>query len=915
MPRSHTLLMRSRGRQRLQASMWGLALVAGLFILEGNAQVQRGPLRFEDLLPADCYLVISCQGLEKAGGKVEAQALYRIFEEPEVREFLEPAISAFTEKLDEARHAEAAPGLPLARIWEFFGGRLGIALGGMTSIDFMPVPAAIAGLEVGEKLRDVEAFLEGLLDRLPLKTRETMLRGSFDYRGVHVKTVGSTEGQWEVSYTSLQNLLVVSTCRYYLVDCLTNYLAAGRPDAVKNRLVERASFRRARSKIGESEPILWAHLNIESFKERFGFIPPLNRLCGLLGISNINSLTLASHLEGNGSRELAYLDAPGERNGLLWLVEPGPIDRQEVGWAPPNAFVYAAIPCRLSEGYTAAAESLKQGLLGLLPPHLHKQVEQMLQQFFLWVPANVLGDLLEPLGDTLSTYLAFSSSLMPDIVASVRIENPWRFETALARLMTVLPAGTLQTTKYLDETIYYTNVSGNSFRAQPAFVVQGDRLIAASQVMVLKKTMQWARDPAQPKLAAAKDFQTCVASLRGAPGPMVYLNLPLFFAGAYGQLAPGLPSRIQQERLPFDPDSVPAVETIVRHLRGIVTSYSADDGGLLFEMAGPMGIGALLECAGALGHWIFDQGYGDALVSLAQSEGARAGRGPGGAVGGGMMPSVGPSTRGGLAPGVVTAPAVQVPSASALRMRKLASYEGQHVDVRSDLEAASVSPLLSEADDAFAKTCALLGVSERRGGGWKPTIVITKDREVYNSFGVEVQDDDDATMSSVLPVFCAMEKETSSVWAYVLRDVNDDYTRLMTRHGAAELAIRTLAGSESLPRWFLEGVACYVSRYHRPDLAAWSVDGLMNEGGPIDLDTFFHPFTMSRQNVLQAGLLVAFIADGRPTRELRFAWRDVLGALADRGAGAAEMVAKLEPLIVANAAELDAYVEGLPGGP
>ena len=126
---------------------------------------------------------------------------------------------------------------------------------------------------------------------------------------------------------------------------------------------------------------------------------------------------------------------------------------------------------------------------------------------------------------------------------------------------------------------------------------------------------------------------------------------------------------------------------------------------------------------------------------------------------------------------------------------------------------------------------------------------------------------------------------------------------------------------KKLPLWLRYGAAVYCERYFTEPGAedptwarTWSNDELNALGGLDDLDTAFacelaqDEVTRSRKNILQAGLLVAFVLDGGnpAVREAHGELRRALAA--DEGVGPA--VAALEAEIAAQEQALRAFARG-----
>ena len=185
---------------------------------------------------------------------------------------------------------------------------------------------------------------------------------------------------------------------------------------------------------------------------------------------------------------------------------------------------------------------------------------------------------------------------------------------------------------------------------------------------------------------------------------------------------------------------------------------------------------------------------------------------------------------------------------------------------------------LWHADAAVQRVYSILGV-ELPETLPKVNLMMVTGIDDYNNIAGMVGDDHDALMSSNYPCFSTVNPENNSVVGVIhytelpnaAKADNDRYTCYLVRHAAAEVAARslTMAEGESIPRWFVTGIATYLERYFDPAsgdfkaLGGWSAAALQKDGGLMKLSQFFDSFNISRQSVLQSGLLVAYLQHGQ----------------------------------------------------
>ena len=141
---------------------------------------------------------------------------------------------------------------------------------------------------------------------------------------------------------------------------------------------------------------------------------------------------------------------------------------------------------------------------------------------------------------------------------------------------------------------------------------------------------------------------------------------------------------------------------------------------------------------------------------------------------------------------------------------------------------------------------------------------MVKEQADYQQLGDGVQDNNDAVMSSTYATFTFQDPNSgrfAGVTAYGgLADAdqagNDNYSRLMLRHAAADTAVRNIGFNEQVPRWLQIGIGSYCGRFWDPvhadgvaRLGAWSVGALQREGGLLKMKSFFDSFSVSKQAI------------------------------------------------------------------
>lgn len=100
----------------------------------------------------------------------------------------------------------------------------------------------------------------------------------------------------------------------------------------------------------------------------------------------------------------------------------------------------------------------------------------------------------------------------------------------------------------------------------------------------------------------------------------------------------------------------------------------------------------------------------------------------------------------------------------------------------------------------------------------------------------------------------------------------DSLTEIYVVHATAEQYLQRMMGQNAVdpaPRWFVNGVAAYVSRFQNPKYFGWSRDRLLSLGGMLKLKTFFGGYQPHENYILGGGLLVSFLKSPDCPEELQ----------------------------------------------
>jgi hypothetical protein len=258
-------------------------------------------------------------------------------------------------------------------------------------------------------------------------------------------------------------------------------------------------------------------------------------------------------------------------------------------------------------------------------------------------------------------------------------------------------------------------------------------------------------------------------------------------------------------------------------------------------------------------------------------------------------------------------------------------FERDYVKLKTTCNYDFADAAMTHADRAIGQAYKILGVPAPEGDEFvKADLIMVKETTDYQQLGDGIQDNNDANMSSVYETFSFIDPNTGRVRGVAKftvldegnPDGNENYSRMILRHCAVDTAMRNLGYNEQMPRWFQLGLATYCGRYWDPMhndgvtlLGSWSVNALQREGGLIKLSNFFDSFAVSKQSVLQTGLIVSFLNHSQELpKKLSDQWAKVLESLkAGEGDDIQKAFVKLEIQLATKDAQkaFEAYADQL----
>lgn len=224
---------------------------------------------------------------------------------------------------------------------------------------------------------------------------------------------------------------------------------------------------------------------------------------------------------------------------------------------------------------------------------------------------------------------------------------------------------------------------------------------------------------------------------------------------------------------------------------------------------------------------------------------------------------------------------------------------GDHVTILTTRGIDFGDRIITTAEAAYRKAHQFFGKEPTS----RLNVFVVDSQEDYKALGGQILNGDEK--SSNFYAFCSAwlpenpaELDMASATFY---NQADSLTDIYVIHATVEQFVHRLLGPDAAdlpPRWFVDGVACYMDRWLDPALSNWCKDALRREGGAQKLKTFLGSYTPTEQTVFEAGLLVHFLKSTTCPAELQEAFNEAVVSLND-GKKVSKAFRKLEKALLA----------------
>ncbi len=565
-------------------------------------------LDLEDIVPAETLLYFKCAGMEQLIADGASLDIFKLWNDPEIQAFFADATKMAHGHLSSAGEG-GQWGEQIKQLWSLLQGDMAIAITPrLTIFAEGAAPSTALSVDMGDNKESFLATVDGFLDLAA--GHEHLDRDSIEYRGFTINRIGKAKHRLMVCYATVKNLFVATINPYFMkeiIDCHLDQKAvlAGNP-----------AFGRCLDKVGGAATRLMAFVNLEvPFKMAAPLWPyEFAEWFDMLGISEIDALCFASATEGGGSRDSFFIDCPGKKKGLLKALSPRPVSPDVLRKAPEDTIFFLDF---ILDPELVVKEV--DGFVKTALPEFYGEFRQGFEIARRETGLDLEKEVFAPLGGEVSLMVTMPKSggmvMIPDIIASVTIDDVERFTALQDKILSMLPKEVrVSKSTFGAYTLRYITVPEEGIPFSPTFTIADQTFLVASNPITMKRYLKWLESDS-PSLGDSAVFKAAMADVPDNASILEFVNVPQIVGLAYQNAAPFLPGLLDQEELPFDMALLPMSESITKHLSSAVSYGVVDEDGILMAGRWSLGCSSILSAIAAAADYLVDNDLVSGIVA------------------------------------------------------------------------------------------------------------------------------------------------------------------------------------------------------------------------------------------------------------------------------------------------------------
>ena len=596
MPRTNSN-PRTRRSWRMLAPMALLVLFVALS--RGYAE-PRDDWSLEARLPQSALGVLTIDNVGALEERLNKTAIAGLFNEPEMKAFMEPIEKSFNEALEAGEDGplgEQGPMmLKLIEQMKGLNGQVAVALLDVNVEEEMPVMAA--SMDFGTKISEFVTFVQ-------------TMRAEMDPDGKAVREF-EKDGRvfWQlkdgppITATTVDTAFVVATD-----ETLLGSVIAG---VGEGNLAAHKEYRAVRAKAGGDDLAMFAFANVPALVAKFGgeMGEEEMAIANHLGLDTVQGLAYGMAFSGDGFMDSLIVHAPGADHGIVPLLSFPKFEARALPFVPANAFYFeegaydinALLPRvrKLMEGVEEGAS---------------EEMDDALKQMNEAIGVDLEKELLAGMTGAFGTYAAMpeTGGLYPEVAMMIQVKDPAAFEAIMARTakgiagMVTEEGDVVASTR----TLSYQKHNLHLFEMQaargddpvpftPTWTMMDDWCVITLVPHAMKEIILRRGTSTGGGLAGQEDYQALRRVMPADAGTMSYLDLQGILNLVYDTAVPTLQTvakpNVLGREIPFPLDwaQLPAARTARPYFRSMASYMTWNEDGMAMRMHGPIPVGGLL---------------------------------------------------------------------------------------------------------------------------------------------------------------------------------------------------------------------------------------------------------------------------------------------------------------------------------
>ncbi|BBM86027.1 DUF3352 domain-containing protein [Candidatus Uabimicrobium amorphum] len=554
-----------------------------------------------DQLPERTLVLWRAPDVATSRDAMKGSALYKLFNEPEVQNFVKKTIDPYKDHLHGTiNQVSQVLGMPAEKAIAVLHGEVVLAV-----VDVDPrrqSVGAVLSIEFGENREAIDALLN------LAKQASGFTFDEEQHDGHTVYSVQQMPPHMKVSYAIVQDTLLISSQNTLLKELISGSEGA--------RLKDAANIKTVSSKVhraGVAAELLY--LNVEQAMKQFSPMMPPQAMPMMekLGVAGIKSLGMGVNIDGDNINVDFYLHSPGEKNGVMSVFDLKPTSMEALKYMPKHSVGVSLMRFDM----VGLLNKVKATLEDIAPDgSLLQMYEHMMGEIERELGFDFENGLFDTLGTELygCNYMPATGGLLPRSLGAVTLKNEAEF-WRIANEMATKGDLSIKKLEFAGKTIHYVSqnvgelFNFRTFQALPklgnfsgqALMVENGTLYIAGSVQDMKSFIE-ERSSWKENIDNNVDFQQLKKFLPAEASFVTYLDVRPMFNYVWNTMIPILRSFegiIRKAGVEFSTANLPQATTISRHLKPFLMSYASDKDGLLMSYTSPMTF--IIPVAGATG--------------------------------------------------------------------------------------------------------------------------------------------------------------------------------------------------------------------------------------------------------------------------------------------------------------------------